>query len=141
MTLNSSHGETKYYLGLDWGKSKVGMAIADDETRIASPFAEVPAENVMDEIEKINRESPLGKIILGSLDVIPLPSSSKNVSEIESFKSNLERRGFEVVYESELFSSKMAQSHLKEKLAKQSSKSDNAEAARIILQSWLDKIY
>ncbi len=26
---------TQYYLGLDWGKSKIGVAAADEETRMA----------------------------------------------------------------------------------------------------------
>jgi len=30
-----------YYLGIDWGQSKCGLAIADQENRIASVYKQV----------------------------------------------------------------------------------------------------
>jgi len=47
--------------------------------------------------------------------------------------------GVQVKYQEEMFSTKMAQDSLKEKGAKKIKELDNQEAARIILQSWLDK--
>jgi len=45
----------------------------------------------------------------------------------------------EVEYQNEMFTTKIAQANLMEKGIKSIKKYDDMEAARIILQSWLDK--
>ena len=44
-----------------------------------------------------------------------------------------------VVYFEEMFTTKMAQANLRQAGVKQAGKVDDAEAARIILQEWIDK--
>lgn len=30
--------ETKFYLGIDWGEKRIGLALGDSETKLATPF-------------------------------------------------------------------------------------------------------
>ena len=98
----------------------------------------------LNEIRALNRKNTVKKIIIGYLKIsnqlgrqtINIQSNIEAVREIEKM---LEKEGFEVEMESEDFSSAMAQENLKEKRARNISTADDTEAARIILQSWLDR--
>ena len=51
------NSEIKKYLGVDWGKSKIGIAVADSENRTAIPYQVVKNINELAKIiknEKIN---------------------------------------------------------------------------------------
>lgn len=120
--------EQKYFLGIDWGESKTGLALADSENLIATAFREVDTENLIDEIKKLSDGYEFEKIIFGVSD------TSVDVKEIDEIR-NL---GLSVVFENEDFSTLMAQKNIQEFRGKNITKNDNAEAARIILQGWLD---
>ena len=120
--------EQKYFLGIDWGRSKTGLALADAEILIATAFKEVDTKNLINEIKELSAEYIFEKVIFG------VSETSADVEEIEQIK-NL---GLDVVFENEDFSTLMAQQNIKEFRDKNITKNDNAEAARIILQSWLD---
>jgi RNase H-fold protein (predicted Holliday junction resolvase) len=57
---------------------------------------------------------------------------------ILQLSQNLKNLGVDVEYEEEMFTTKMAENNLKERGEKNIQKYDDQEAARIILQSWLD---
>lgn len=129
------HGEN--YLGLDWGSSKVGVALAHDETHVALAYRTI----------RNNKElvSLLGEIIIlehiGTI-VIGIPSYI-NREEVEYEGEKLgqilqKRFSVAVEYQNEMFTTKMAQVNLIERGEKGVSKHDDEEAARIILQEWLD---
>ncbi|MDA3815609.1 MAG: RuvX/YqgF family protein [Patescibacteria group bacterium] len=122
--------EQKYFLGIDWGKNKTGLALADAENLIATSLREVDTKNLTEEIKKISTEYNLGEVIFG------ISETSADVKEIEQIKE----LGLSVVFENEDFSTLMAQRNIQEFREKKITKQDNAEAARIILQSWLDRI-
>lgn len=126
---------TRYFLGLDWGKAKVGVALADSETRMA--FAHGIIKNDARCFEKIStllNQYSVERIIIG----VPFHISQKESAEqAKSFGSRLEKKTvLPVEYFSEMFTTKMAQSNLME--GGHHGKEDDAEAARIILQGWLD---
>ncbi len=121
--------EQAYFLGIDWGKSKTGLALADGENRIAVPLKEVDTDDLIDEIKKILVDNLIDKIVFG------LNESSAKARAIDEMKSE----GWDVIFENEDFSTLMAQKNIKEFREKNITKQDNAEAARIILQSWLDR--
>ena len=52
----------KKYLGVDWGKKRIGLALGDSETKLASPFCVVAKEN--DVINTVNKEK-IDFIIIG----------------------------------------------------------------------------
>lgn len=135
--MNEEFNKTGKILGIDFGQSKVGLATADFETKMAFAFETIPNDShIFTKIKEICQNEEVGKIIIGS------PSHKMSQAGAENAKIFGRRIGREtgipVEYEEEMFTTKMAQSNLSESGAKGISKKDDAEAARIILQSWLD---
>ena len=129
--------QRKNYLGLDWGASKIGVALAHAETKIAVAYGMWPLdENLWPILEKIVRLEEIGTIVLGD----PHHPEASAKEELEVFRQKLEADlGVEVVMHNEMFTSKMAQANLADAEKQNISAYDDAEAARLILASWLDK--
>jgi putative holliday junction resolvase len=127
-----------HYLGIDYGKAKIGLAIADSETKIA--FALKTLDNnkaFLSDLVKIIQERDIKKIVIG----VPAYINKENVEYEGKRLGKLIREtiNIEVEYQNEMFSTKMAQQNLIDKGVKNVKSQDDQEAARIILQSWLDK--
>jgi putative holliday junction resolvase len=130
-------------LGVDFGVSKIGLAIADSETRIAFAYGVLKNDkDLMKKLEEIIEKDEIGKIIVGGQMEVRPPSggrTSKLIGEIEKFaESILNKFNIPVEYQNEMFSTKQAERNLIERGAKKIKRFDDQEAARIILQSWLD---
>jgi putative Holliday junction resolvase len=126
------------YLGLDYGQSKIGLAVADSEIRIAFAYITIENDkNFLDVLAKIIEIENIDQIIIGKLDNA---GAGKKAFEAEEIGERLKKEfKIPVAYQEEMFSTKMAENNLKERGAKKIKKLDNQEAARIILQSWLEK--
>jgi putative Holliday junction resolvase len=125
------------YLGIDWGEKKIGLAIADEETKLA--FAQEIIFNdydVFNNLEKVINEHSIQKIIIG---ITQQETQTDNQIKIKAFAQELENR-FELFidFAEEMFSTREAQENLKSQNLKQIDKKDDAESARILLQSYLD---
>jgi len=59
----------KTYLGVDWGEARIGLALADGETKIATPFKTV---GDIDEVARIVADEEIDMVIVGE------PTSIKN---------------------------------------------------------------
>lgn len=132
-----------YYLGIDWGLNKTGLAIADDELRIATVFSEVKTNDLLSEIKKVQTEYKVDKIIFGGLEQEEQFNNGdvngQNVRlQKEKCLNSVKNLGIKVEISEEMLSTKMAQQNLLESGKKKVSKKDNGEAAKIILQGWLD---
>ena len=130
-----------YYIGIDWGLNKTGLAIADDELRIATVLAEVKTGDLLMELKKIEEEYELEKIIFGGLQFGDNFESAndKDVNiQKEKCLEGLRLLGVKIEIAEEMLSTKMAQQNLLESGRKKVSKQDNGESAKIILQGWLD---
>ena len=138
MSINSSkNANISHYLGVDFGKAKIGLAVADSETRIAFSFGVLSGyarsgaagkndKNIFEKIGEIVEKKGIDRIIVGS--------------EGKEFGKRLEKKlNISVEYQNELFSTQQAERNLIEKGAKKIKRFDDQEAARIILQSWLDR--
>jgi putative Holliday junction resolvase len=140
LNISSKEGQTEYYIGVDYGARKVGLALADKETRIAHTLKEVDRRSFPSKLKELRGEFLLKKIILGAN-----LTYKKNIQKVdlglEEFKQDIQKElpEMEIIEQEEFFTTSLAQKNLvaagKKKIAKQ----DNSEAARIILQSWLDK--
>jgi putative transcription antitermination factor YqgF len=127
----------KNYLGIDWGSVNIGVALAHEETKLALVYTTL--KNDKDLLKR------LGVIIVAeniTTLVIGIPSYI-NRQEVEYEGEKLGRliqNNFPMIveYQNEMFTTKMAQVNLIERGVKEVSKHDDAEAARIILQEWLD---
>ncbi len=128
--------ESKNFLALDWGRAKVGVALAHAETRIAVPYGIWPVdENLWPVLEEIVRIEEIGTVILGD----PEHPEADFAEELSEVRKKLQGLGVEVVMQNEMFTSKMAQANRLEAAKKAIQAYDDAEAARIILSDWLEK--
>jgi putative transcription antitermination factor YqgF len=124
-------------LGVDYGQEKVGIAIADEEINMAFAFCALKnGANFWDELGKIIKKKNVHKMVIG------IPSHVNRV-EVgypgEKFADEVKKRFMmEIYFQDEMFTTKMAKANLIAKGMRAVDKHDDAEAARIILQSWLD---
>lgn len=127
----------KNYLGLDWGASKVGVALAHEETRLALAYGVLKNDSkLLDDIGVLIEKEEIGTIVIG----VHKNDTFSGEHEGEKLGKLLaERFSVVVAYQDEMFTSKMAQQSLISQGYSQVSAHDDAEAANILLQSWLDK--
>jgi RNase H-fold protein (predicted Holliday junction resolvase) len=91
----------------------------------------------LERVGALKKEFEFKDVVLGKPDV-GKKFDAATVDMINVFAQGLKAQGLTVHFEQEAFSSLMAQENLKQ-FKKKGIMQDNAEAARIILQSWLDK--
>ncbi len=128
--------ETKNFLALDWGRAKVGVALAHAETRIAVPYGIWPVdEHLWPILEEILQIEEIGTVILGD----PEHPEADFAEELIEVREKLATLGIVVVMQNEMFTSKMAQANRLEAAKKAIQAHDDAEAARIMLTDWLEK--
>jgi RNase H-fold protein (predicted Holliday junction resolvase) len=126
----------KNYLSLDWGKAKIGVALAHAETRIAVPYGIWPVdEKLWPILEEIIEIEDIGTVVLGDPEH-PEKSVEEELQEVETKLTSL---GVAVVRMNEMFTTKMAGAARKEAEKKYIQAYDDAEAARIMLTDWLEK--
>ncbi len=134
----SESGTAVNYLGIDWGKRDVGIALAHAETRVAVSFAtERNDAGLVGRLGSLISREAVGMVIIG----VP---SHVNRREVvypgEVLGHSLEEAfGIRVVYQDEMFTTKLAQQTLINRGERHVHQKDDAEAARIILQEWLDQ--
>ena len=128
----------KNYLGIDWGSAKVGLALAHHETNIALGY-DIFQNNQMllPSLGSVIETEEIGTVIIG----VPkhLNRDQDDFGGRLLGKELTKRFGVMVVYQDEMFTTKMAQANLIERGGKDISQTDDQEAARIILETWLEK--
>ncbi|HCC22751.1 TPA: Holliday junction resolvase RuvX [Candidatus Falkowbacteria bacterium] len=127
------------YLGLDWGKSKIGIAIGSDETKIASPILTLSYHSmseVTDKLADLIVSEQTEAFVIGH--PVSLAGEAKREENFRQFVLEIETLGLPVYFEDERLSTKYAAS-----LARQfqgfKKVSDDEVAAAAILQSFLDR--
>lgn len=125
------------YLGIDWGEKKIGVAVADSETRVAVSLATIPNNAaLLERLSAIIGERNVREVVIG----IP---SHVNRERVEYDGERLgalltERFDVPVRYENEMFTTKMARAELMAQGVRgRLDDHDDAIAARIILESFL----
>jgi len=134
------------HLGVDFGKSKTGLAISDELGLVARPFQILHIKNqqkLVDTIVDIIQQNKIEMVVVG----LPLswdeeksvPKDSEQTRTVRAFTNDLRRRISEEIsaqipidYWDESFSSAIAG----QKFAK---KPEDSEAAKIVLQEYLDQ--
>lgn len=127
------------FLGIDWGASDVGIAIADSENRIATALCTIDNDSsLLSRLGELFAEWEVGTAVIGIPSYV---NRREAVYEGERLGEAL-RETFpeiEIVYQDEMFTTKMAEANLKERGIRHVARFDDQEAARIILQEWLDR--
>lgn len=127
-------------LGIDYGAKRVGVALGDTESRIASPWAVISDVDRLELLRKIHEfatNEHAEAIVVG----VPKPMRDREqendqVKEIRGFIADLAAQGIPVHEEDETLSSGLAARQVQ--AAGEKGKRDDLAAANI-LQSWLDR--
>ncbi len=129
--------EISHYLGIDYGKTDVGLALADTETKMAFIYKTLKNDkNFLQNLAEIIEKENIKTVIIGIPSYI---NRQEIIYEAEKLGKFLEENlKVEVEYQNEMFTTKIAQANLIKKKVKGLKRYDDQEAARIILQEWLD---
>lgn len=134
-------------LGIDWGSSKVGVAVANTETGLAVGVTTFRNdEHLLENLEKIILEYDVKSAVIGNpirnafvVSDAGESSQRKILSGGEVLGETLEKKfGLKIVYHNEMYTTKMARANLVEQGMRRLDRYDDREAARLILQSWLE---
>jgi putative Holliday junction resolvase len=134
------------YLGIDYGAKNIGLAISDEDGRIAFPLKNIKNNlETIDNIHNICGENNIEGIILGeSLDKDG--NKNKIMGSIEAFKKNIESDlDIPVYFEKEFMTSLFSSQDLNKdifiakKIKKEKTEKDDSKAASLILQRFLDR--
>ena len=127
----------KNYLGIDWGEKRIGLALADSDNNIATPFKTI--ENISKLLEII-KEEEINELVVG----LPKKMSGEQADNVkfmkfvEILKKRLVDKKVKINFIDERLSSVQADS-LTFKGIKQLGR--DSLSAMIILQSFLDRNY
>ena len=131
------------YLGIDFGKKRVGLALSDRSNLIASPFKTINYINEIDligQLKKIVIENDIENFVLG----LPINMKGEDTTQtkiVRNFKKSLSTLRIPIIYEDERFSSVSAKKSLMLQNIKTGHNKPEIDktAAAIILQQYLDK--
>lgn len=130
------------YLGIDWGKNKIGLALGDDEVKVASPMGIVKYEGVLrqaqHDILNIIKENSIGKVIIGR--PVSLGGDGAMKQAWQTFVDAISGFGAEVAFEDERMSTKMAGKLKRDFSFAKKKQGDDDVVAAIILQSYFDRL-
>jgi len=119
-------------IGIDYGTKKVGVAISNEDGILAFPVDVFETKTILEKVESLAKENEVRKIVIGESTGFDMKDNPV-MKEIRDFVEKLKEKGFEVVLENEFMSSMQAS-----RLQGYNKKQD-ASAAALVLQSYLDK--
>ncbi len=121
------------YLGIDWGEKRIGLALGDSETLLATPFKIASSIN---EILLVIKDEGVEELVIGE----PIKMSGDNKNFLENYKKFVkdleEFSGLKINFIDERLTSKAADALSGTKKTKASR---DSIAAMLILQSYLDR--
>ena len=131
------------FIGIDFGMSKVGLAISDPSKIISMPLKVLRyknPKNLIADLQVIATENNVDTFVVG----YPLNmNNEKNemTSKVDNFKDELIDLGFKVFLQDERLSSESAKKIMHEQNIKTGNNKEQIDliASTIILQSFLDK--
>jgi putative Holliday junction resolvase len=122
------------YLGIDFGQKRVGIAISNEEGKMAFPKDTfLNDNNLLENIVILCTRENISEIVMGH-SINFKGEENKIMGEVNQFKKLLEDRKYLVHLEPEYMTTQQAK-----RIQGKSGKTD-ASAATIILQSYLDRI-
>lgn len=130
------------YLGVDWGRRRVGVAVSDELGRMAHPLATLEPKSLAGLVQTL---AGLAKERRAAAVVLGLPkhmngTEGESAGAVRTLASKLEAAGLPVIFWDERLSSWEAEGRLREGggFHKAKERVDRAAAA-LLLQSFLDK--
>ena len=111
------------YLGIDWGKRHIGLAVSDGS--LADPYQELEVNSLNQaifQIEKVIQDESVEEIVIG------MPESGEAQTFAKKGVLALRKKGFSV-------------SEADETLTSHHSQGEHKKAAALILQEYLDNLH
>jgi len=128
-------------LAIDYGDKRTGLAISDEGGKLASRFLTLKNESLEGAVKKISQvitEKNIAKLVVGL--PVGFKAESQQTGKTRQFIAKLkECIEIPIVEINEIFTSKMAEENLRVAGIKNVKDVIDQEAARIILQEYLDK--
>ena len=97
------------HIGIDYGSKRIGVAVSDDDGRVAFPLTTVAGgSGALSAVDALIKKERAQVVVIGeSRDLGGMPNAVQE--DIEQFKKDLEElSGLPVKYEREFFTSAMA---------------------------------
>jgi putative Holliday junction resolvase len=125
-------------LGIDYGGKRIGLALSDPEEKLARRFITlINSSEVISDLEKIIAGEKVEKVVVGL--PVGFSGESEQTRKVEGFIGILrESIKIPVVKVNEVLTSKMAEENLRNVGVRDIKEVLDQEAARIILQDYLD---
>ncbi len=132
------------YLGLDLGRARIGLALADDVLRTARPLSAVRHRSERDDlaaIAAVAAEYEVGRAVVG----LPFNMDGSEGPAARHARAFAERLGVALSLPVELFDERLSTFEAETRLRDQGFSARDrrarvdAEAAAVILQGWLDR--
>jgi len=131
------------YIGIDFGLSKVGLAISDPLKIISMPLKVLRyknSKNLIENLQAVALENNVNTFVVG----YPLNMNNKKNDMtllVDKFKDELTALGFKVFLQDERLSSESAKKIMHEQNIKTGNNKEKIDliASTIILQTFLDK--
>lgn len=125
----------KKYLGIDWGEKRIGLACADEEIKIATPWKVVGS---LEELIETIKEEKIDEIIIGAPYKMHDIKASLHPKFNEFLSKFKEKTNIPIKEVDERLSSKTADSFIGSRKQKVSR---DASSAMVILQQYLDSLH
>ena len=129
-------------LGVDYGESRIGLALSDDTKTIAFPFKTVKNKNInflIDFFRNLSSEKSVESIVIG----LPLGMNGKDTQQTKNvriFSESIEIIGLPIFLQDERLTSVSAKKSLIKQKIKTGHNKEKIDviAASILLQQFLD---
>ena len=118
-------------IGIDFGTKKIGLAITDENRKIAFPLDVLKNNEALAKILFIAQKEKVKEIVLGESTQLNMKDNPV-MEDIRKFAKELENKGFKVYYHNEYMSSMQASR------IQGYNKKQDASAAAIVLQNYID---
>lgn len=131
-------------LGIDYGSSKVGLALGDSELKVATPYKVIAPPGLVLEIDRLIERQGLDLVVLG----LPLNMKGEETEQtriVRQFAEELKKEiSLDIVFEDERLTTIQAikgASPTKPRARAEGRSRADAVAAMYILQSYLERTY
>lgn len=130
--------EKNFILGIDYGIAKIGLAKADKETHLAFPLKVIANDkNFFEKLKDLVACEGIETIVIGYSQHFKNKFNPIEVEKIGKKISDMTQCS--VFFEEEMFTTRMAGQNIKSRPDYSKNKAEDAEAARLILESWISK--
>ncbi|HNZ86292.1 MAG TPA: Holliday junction resolvase RuvX [bacterium] len=130
----------KNYLGIDYGISKIGLALSDSETKVCLPYKILNEFEFWNSIQNIIEENNIDEVVLGipkNLNNEETQQTQITMNFFEKLKNTINKK---IHLEDERMTSKFA-NEIKKNIGMKNLGAEDDSSAALILDSFLKREY